>query len=360
MECKYFGKCGSCSLYEGGYEEQLQKKVHEFEKLFGLEPEIFPSKQSRYRARAEFRYIDGEYAMHRLHEKGLVTIDACEMVLESIYELMSKLRLLINKHEILSNRLYRVDFLSGLSGESLVTMVYHRPIDEAWEKAANEIAKALHIDIVGRSRGKKIVIGKEYITEKLPVFEKEFLFRHYEGSFTQPNPYVNIKMIEWAGRIAKDLQGDLLELYCGAGNFTLPLSRYFEKVLATEVNKSSIKAAKENVALNGIENVEFVRLSSQEVTQALRGVRDFRRLENIDLHSYNFQTVFVDPPRCGLDDDTRELVREFDNIVYISCNPQTLHRDLEELSKTHTVQKVAVFDQFPYTPHLESGVYLTR
>ncbi|BCD60005.1 MULTISPECIES: tRNA (uridine(54)-C5)-methyltransferase TrmA [unclassified Nitratiruptor] len=360
MECKYFGICGSCSLYEGGYEGQLQKKVDEFEKLFGLEPEIFPSKQSHYRARAEFRIIDGEYAMHRLYEKGLVTIEACEMVLNSIYELMPNLREKIKLNEILSKKLYRVDFLSGLSGESLVTMVYHRPIDEAWKNVASEIAKELNIDIIGRSRGKKIVIGKEYITKKLPVFEKEFLYRHYEGSFTQPNPYVNIQMIEWAGSIAKDLQGDLLELYCGAGNFTLPLSRYFEKVLATEVSKSSIKAAKENAMLNKIENVEFVRLSSQEMTQALRGVREFRRLKEIDLKSYNFKTVFVDPPRCGLDVDTRELVKEFDNIVYISCNPQTLHRDLEELSKTHTIQKMAVFDQFPYTPHLESGVYLRR
>ena len=167
-------------------------------------------------------------------------------------------------------------------------------------------------------------------------------------------------MIEWALKQSEDFGGDLLELYCGAGNFTLPLAQNFGKVLATEVSKSSIKAAKENRAMNGVENVEFVRLSAEEVAEALRGERKFRRLANIDLQSYDFRTVFVDPPRCGLDAATREVVKEFEHIIYISCNPQTLKRDVEELSATHEIAVLAAFDQFPYTHHLEGGVVLVR
>ena len=165
-------------------------------------------------------------------------------------------------------------------------------------------------------------------------------------------------MIEWVLEQTKNIGGDLLELYCGAGNFTLPLSRNFQKVLATEVSKTSIKAAKKNCEINNIDNIQFARLASEEMSQAMKGVRVFRRLEGIELKNYNFQAAFVDPPRCGLDEATRDLLGQFPYIIYISCNPETLYRDLQALQKTHEPLSYALFDQFPYTPHMESGVVL--
>jgi tRNA (uracil-5-)-methyltransferase len=96
------------------------------------------------------------------------------------------------------------------------------------------------------------------------------------------------------------------------------------------------------------------------MTQALRRERPFRRLEGIDLEGYDFSTVLVDPPRAGLDAATRELISGMENILYISCNPETLARDLRELSRTHRVEQAAIFDQFPYTEHVECGVVLKR
>ncbi|MRI58840.1 MAG: tRNA (uridine(54)-C5)-methyltransferase TrmA [Epsilonproteobacteria bacterium] len=357
MKCDYFGVCGSCALALP-YEEQLQKKVDEFEELFGHRAQVFASKPIHYRARAEYRIAQGSYAMHRLDGAGLVAIERCPMVIEPIYDLMPKLLEAIKAKELM-HKLFRIDFLSGLSGEVLATLVYHRPIDEAWEERAKEIEEEFGIKVIGRSRGVKRVLSEDFITERLMIGAREYRYRHYEGSFTQPNPYVNVKMIEWTLERSENLGGDLLELYCGAGNFTLPLSKNFGKVLATEVSKSSIKAAKENRALNDISNVEFVRLSSEEVSEALQG-RRFRRLEGIDMSSYDFSCVFVDPPRCGLDDATRDVIAKFENILYISCNPKTLHRDLQELTKTHTIEHLALFDQFPYTNHLEAGVFLRR
>ena len=109
-----------------------------------------------------------------------------------------------------------------------------------------------------------------------------------------------------------------------------------------------------------ISNIEFARLSSEEFTQALEGTREFRRLADIDLASYNFSTVFVDPPRAGLDEGTCKLIERFERIVYISCNPDTLARDLSTLCQTHTLTALALFDQFPYTHHRECGVVLER
>jgi len=131
-------------------------------------------------------------------------------------------------------------------------------------------------------------------------------------------------------------------------------------VLATEVSKLSVNSANYNINLNHIDTVDVVRMSSEEFTQALNGVRPFKRLRHIDLASYDFSTLFVDPPRAGLDPDTVALARGFGRILYISCNPLTLKENLEALCTTHRVVNFAVFDQFPYTHHLECGVLLEK
>jgi tRNA (uracil-5-)-methyltransferase len=98
------------------------------------------------------------------------------------------------------------------------------------------------------------------------------------------------------------------------------------------------------------------------MTIAMAGTRTFRRLASLEtaLEDYNLHTVFVDPPRAGLDTGTLNLVSGFEEILYISCNPMTLLDNLETLIKSHSIESLAFFDQFPYTPHLECSVHLKR
>jgi tRNA (uracil-5-)-methyltransferase len=167
-------------------------------------------------------------------------------------------------------------------------------------------------------------------------------------------------MLSWAYEALGEREDDLLELYCGNGNFTLPLATRVRKVLATEISKTSVNAALSNLADNAVDNVSLVRLSAEELTEALNDVRPFRRLAGVDLKSYDFGSVFVDPPRAGMDPDTCELTRRFERILYISCNPETLAANIAQLHDTHRVERCALFDQFPYTHHMESGVLLVR
>jgi tRNA (uracil-5-)-methyltransferase len=167
-------------------------------------------------------------------------------------------------------------------------------------------------------------------------------------------------MLSWASESLTNSAGDLVELYCGNGNFTAVLAQHFNQVLATEISKVSVASAVLNFAANSIDNVEVVRISSEEFTQALNKERPFRRLSHIDMDSYDFSTIFVDPPRSGLDAETEKLVSRFDSILYISCNPATLAANLAEITKTHAIESVALFDQFPWTTHIESGVLLRR
>jgi tRNA (uracil-5-)-methyltransferase len=194
----------------------------------------------------------------------------------------------------------------------------------------------------------------------LQVAGRTFSYQQPEGSFTQPNGTVNQKMLNWAYEALGQREDDLLELYCGNGNFTLPLATRVRKVLATEISKTSVAAALNNLADNKVDNVSLVRLSAEELTEALNDVRPFRRLAGIDLKSYDFGSVFVDPPRAGMDPDTCELTRRFERILYISCNPETLAANIAQLNDTHRIECCALFDQFPYTHHMESGVLLVR
>ncbi|MBD3788831.1 MAG: tRNA (uridine(54)-C5)-methyltransferase TrmA [Campylobacterales bacterium] len=370
MTCKNFGSCGSCGLYQQSYEEQLsykEKKVSNYlAPFYDKTLEIFDSPHSHYRARAEFRiWHEGEicsYAMGNLAKNGAVTIEECPKVIGAIEKRMWRVLDKINaSSKVLGERLFGVEFLATTTDECLITMLYHKKLDEEWMKEAKTLENELACKILGRSRKQKIVLSDEFVTEKLTIDGKVFTYVQFESGFTQPNPSVNVKMIEWAIKQAKKVaKGDFLESYCGLGNFTLPLSHYFENVLATEISKRSIQAAQRNCDLNDIENISFVRLASEEMTEALSGKREFNRLKDIDLSTYNFSIVLVDPPRAGLDEGTIELISDIDHIIYISCNPETLARDLQILTKTHQVIEAALFDQFPHTEHVESGVFLAK
>ncbi|MBL4835279.1 MAG: tRNA (uridine(54)-C5)-methyltransferase TrmA [Pseudomonas sp.] len=351
------------------YDQQLagkRQRLIELLQPFGApEPEVFESPREHFRLRAEFRlwYEDGKphYAMFEKGNKYKpVLIDQLPIASRRINELMGPLLEICRADPLLGRKLFQVEFLTTLSGEALVSLCYHRPIDETWDAAAQRLADQLGILVIGRSRGRKRVFDRDHVIEELEVNGRTWCYQQVEGGFTQPNGRVNQHMLSWAQSVAGKNENDLLELYCGNGNFTLPLSTCFRKVMATELAKSSVYSAIANMEMNGVSNVTLVRLASEEVTQALTGVREFRRLQGIDLQAFDFGTVFVDPPRAGLDPATLELVRGYQRILYISCNPETLAANLQDLSSTHRVTQCALFDQFPYTDHMESGVLLER
>ena len=165
---------------------------------------------------------------------------------------------------------------------------------------------------------------------------------------------------QYAVRQESSAARDLLELYCGHGNFTIPLAAKFNRVLASEISKSSIANARINCELNGVCNAQFVRLSADELMSAFARRREFERLKGIDIFSYDFSHILIDPPRAGLEPSVIDFIKNFQNLIYISCNPQTLFENLRSLCATHEVQRFAIFDQFAHTAHIECGVLLRR
>jgi len=274
--------------------------------------------------------------------------------------LMPEMLSRINASTQLKHKLYQAEFLSTTTNQSLVSLIYHKLLSDEWEEQATLLAKDLGCSIIGRSRGQKRIIGEDFVIETFDINGKTFSYQQIENSFTQPNASVCRHMLIWASECTTSIGGDLLELYCGNGNFTLPLSNNFRKVLATEISKVSVKSAQHNMRINNCHNIQIARMSSEEFTQALNRERTFRRLKDISLDEYDFTTIFLDPPRAGLDPATESLASRFDNILYISCNPDTLSQNLSNLCKTHAIERMALFDQFPYTEHRECGVLLKR
>ncbi|GLC71327.1 hypothetical protein PLESTF_001103400 [Pleodorina starrii] len=274
--------------------------------------------------------------------------------------------------------------------------------------------------VIGRSRKQKLELEAGFVLESLTVGGRQYVQKQVEGAFSQPNGTVCQHMLGWAMDVTRAQpqgpeegqqpaqeaqegqqpqkrprltaageagdgapeaeaeaeaanggggeaaegggpQDDLLELYCGNGNFTVPLAQNFRRVVATEVSKSSVEAARFNLEANGVSNVFLARMASEEFAETMRARGSRRRLEGLGpWEELRLRTILVDPPRAGLDDFTVQLLQEFDRIVYISCNPETLHANLRAIAATHRIARFAAFDQFPYTHHLECGVYLTR
>ena len=357
------------------YTEQLNEKIQRMQEIFAPfnppELEVFQSPISHYRMRAEFRvWHEGDdlhYIMFDQTSKQKYTVHQFPQASRLINQLMPMLIEALKPNPTLRRKLFQVDFLSTLSGEILVSLLYHRQLDDAWTHDIRALKQKFEeegfcINFIGRAKKQKIVIDQDYVVEKLKVRERTLTYQQIENSFTQPNAEVSQHMLSWAMDCTDDSQGDLLELYCGNGNFSLALAPNFRQVLATELSKPSVHSAQWNIAANEIENVTILRMSAEEFTQAIKGEREFRRLKqaNIDLSTYQCDTIFVDPPRSGMDLDTCHMVQGYARILYISCNPDTLCDNLAILSKTHRISRFALFDQFPYTHHMEAGVLLER
>ena len=327
---------------------KLSKFCNELSNHTDIKPEIYLSPATGYRARAEFGFSKNYFTM--VSHKHKIYMDQSSIPHPSIQQLMPNLLSKINKSEIIKKKLFQVNFRT--SGTNvLATLIYHKPLEEKWIQAAKAIQDSLaNISIIGRSKKQKVIIGEEDLELLCNYAKSSFKILQNDSVFFQPNFYLYSLMISFITKQLEDPR-DLLELYCGCGGFTLPLASKFNKVFATENNRHSIRLLKESIKLNNLSNIQTARLSDDETASALANERPFRRLENIDMQSYEFSHILVDPPRAGLSTETIKLSKQFKNMIYISCNPETFLRDMVKVNRK--IESIGIFDQFANTQHLE-------
>ena len=320
--CPYFGTCGGCNFQQLNYEAQLAAKVsivrdclHRIGKIeWETEIPIIPSpKPFGYRLRAQWHANTNskQIGYFRRDSRDLIDIEYC-LVLQP--ELQTQLTELREKAEwaMFSNDKAQIDAAVGTNGEvSVYSAELSQDVKEISIQASNE----------------------EY--------------RFSARSFFQGNKYLLDALIETA---VGDAGGkNALDLYCGAGFFTLPLARRFEHVIGIEENGEAIEFAKRNAGNAGLQNTEF----------RAESVR--RYLSNIVESELDF--VLLDPPRAGTEKDTiMNLIRlRPKQIAYVACEPSVLARDLKRfVDSGYEIESITALDMFPQTHHVETVVKLNR
>ena len=283
----------------------------------------------------------------------------------------------------LCQHLSSIHVLSSLQGQAVVTLVYDKEKglgenETQWREAAawfiNEIQiERPDVSIIGQSKGVRFVEprDKDFVMETLEVAipdscnTAKLYYKQPVNGFSNPNGKVNELCLGWLCSVAYSNcnggEGDLLEMYSGCSNHTVGIAKFFRSVVCVELNKALCEAAKYNLGLNNITNVAVITGPSEKFARAILRKGSYRDANR----EYSFSAVLVDPPRGGLDADTRSLLRrgQFRSIIYISCNPDSLVRDLQIICSdgTYRVERFAVCDHFAYSKgHLESLVLLTR
>jgi len=247
------------------------------------------------------------------------------------------------------------------NGELMLILITKKWVDDKIEKLVNEIF-VLNNDSEDEIKVKSVYqIINDSLTdvnfgETRKFWGEEFLeyticniqYAIKPNTFFQNNINVVEKLVDkLVGYVDKDER--VVDLFCGVGTLSLPLAKKVQKLQGMELVADSIELAKDNAKLNNIDNAEFV----------VGNV--WLELEQMKERWKNYQTLVLDPPRVGLE-KAREKIMEFDfkKIIYMSCNPLSLVKDLEVLQDKWKIQEVTLWDLYPQTPHVECLAYLTK
>ena len=367
LPCVQLGHCKP-ELYQQQFISKKQRFLQAIKPLASnaviAQGAFFQSPSEHFRNRIEFglRWFDKQlhYVMFEATHKQPVAIASSNQVLPSIRQAMPILLAEMQQQPLLYQHCFQVNFRANIQGQLLISLIYRKPPIDAWHAVATTLYQQYGWNLIARFRKHKWLVGQDYLDYTLNLDSRYITLRQNDNTFSQPNPYINEQMLKTAIAFADSQSSDLLELYCGNAGFSIALSNQFQKILATEVVKSSLQLARYNCHTNRVKNIHLARLSAEETCQALSRHRPFQRLAHIDLDSLRLQSILVDPPRAGLATSNFPWLQSFQTILYFSCNLASLIRDLNTLTQTHHITKIALFDQFPYTHHLECAVLLNK
>lgn len=378
--CSYANKCGGCSFQHLSYEGQLKYKTQKVKdnlerigKVYTKVHEIIGMKEpQRYRNKAQFPVgmLDGEvvtgFYAPRSHD--IVPIESCMIQNEISDNIARTVRNWIKKYNVsvydekagkglIRHIVTRVAFKTGEVMVILVVNGKHIPYKEQLIDALKKEIKGLKSVVLNiNTKRTNVIMGKDNITiygsDNIIDYIKDIKFEISPLSFFQVNPVQTEvlygKVLEYA-----DLKGNetVIDVYCGIGTISLFAAQKAFFVYGIEAVHQAVEDAKRNAYINGIKNVEFISGQAEKVMPELvdKGVKA--------------DVVIIDPPRKGCDIPVLEAIVNMNpqKIVYVSCNPSTLARDLRYLDdKGYKTMEVQPVDMFPYTHHVESVCLITN
>lgn len=336
-KCKYASICGGCNIMNMDYQNQIlykkNKVIEIFKKFCKSEIKIdeFISGNELYYRNKLTLHIDKKIGLYANKTKDIIEINECLIVNKKINEIYSIIKT-CNLSNI-STILIRVGVNTN---ESMVVVETNFDIFDLKNKL-NNIIDTL---VVKRNDEFITLFGNGYIYEKLNGLN----FLISPDSFFQVNTLqaekLYSKVKEYLGK-----SNNVLDLYCGTGTIGIYVSDIAQSVLGIEINKYAVKDANENKKINNINNIEFICGDSEKVLYKI---------------NRKFDSVIVDPPRSGLGEKVVQQLLKINpkKIVYVSCNPITLARDINYLSSNYELVNISLVDMFPNTHHVECVVVL--
>lgn len=359
--CPHFGVCGGCSLQHMAPAAQIAFKqqvlAEHFRHFGGLEPEVWlpplvhDTPDYRRKARLGVKYVIKKDSLlvgfRERNSNFLAELSTCRVLDRRIGESLNDLRELING---LQGRdvIPQIEVAAG-DDEVALNFRHLAPLSDADREALSGFCQArgwhLYLQPGNYSTVHKVVPaqGADRIHYSLPGFNLRMAFHPVD--FTQVNDSINRQMLSLAMEMLNPQRHErILDLFCGLGNFTLPLATLAGHVIGVEGDAAMVERGYENARANGITNVEFY---AQDLTADFSGQ---------PWASQGFDALLIDPPRSGALEIVQYLPKfGAKRIVYVSCNPATLARDAGELAKSgYKLKKAGVMDMFTHTAHVES------
>ncbi len=379
--CKITGICGGCTIMSMDYEKQLELKenlIYESLTRIGkienpnLKPVVGMDKPYNYRNKAQYpvglnKEGQVEIGFYKKRSHDIVEFDTCHIqhpandeILRIIKEYIKKNHISIYNEATKKGQLRRIVIKTGFATEEIMVILVTTDERNSFLSLAKELVvanpgiKSL-IQNINKSTGNavlgltnKLIYGKETIRDKIG----NLVFEISPHSFYQVNPVQTELMYQKAmDYIGLTGQETVFDLYCGIGSISLFLAQKAKKVYGIEIVPQAIEDAKKNAELNNISNTEFICGKAEELVP--------------DLYSKGIvaDAVVVDPPRKGIEEAVLNTLAamKVPKIVYVSCNPSTMARDIEILGRLgYKMEECTGFDNFCHSMHVETVVLMSR
>lgn len=354
--CKYFTLCGGCDFQHIPYEKQIEiKKEILKDQLLRIGKvdlpieKVYPSQPFNYRNKAQFKFDGKNFGFYRPNSNQVVDVDYCYLLKEDLNQIIQPLKKFLFKYALSPSQ---VIVFSNSKNQKLIKFVFSDssqitniiPKIEIYKDEIDENIKG--IGFYDKEK-RQLLLGEDVIFETVDNYK----YRVSMDSFFQVNIYQIKNLIDLVVQEVKDKgYKRAVDFYCGVGTFSVPLANYVREVLGIESNEEAVKDAKANVKHNNLKNLKFLKAKTEK---GLKYAKDFKP-----------EVIVFDPPRSGLN---KTIIREISKIepiqkiIYISCNPSTLARDLKDFKEYgFNPLKVSMVDMFPQTHHIESVVVLEK
>lgn len=333
--CPYFNECGGCDLMHISLSESLEyklNKVNDILKRNKIDYEVTKIIKSEcpynYRDKVTFKIVDGKIGFFQTDTHKLVEINYCYLCKDAINNVIKDIHTLnIKNGEVIIRCNYNDELLLSLN---------------TLDKIDNIDTLINEHKIVGIVNNDKCIYGEDYFIDKI----NEHLFKVSYNSFFQVNPYICSELFKLIEKYT-DKSNNVLDLYCGVGTLSIVASVNAKYVLGVEINSNAIIDANLNKTLNKRNNVDFICEDTKNILNKITS---------------DFDTIILDPPRSGVVQKVLNKIMKVnpDKIIYVSCDPNTLARDLKLLEEKYKISNFKLLDMFPETEHNESIVVLEK